>query len=176
MNDSDKVARYAASWVFPFLQGQLPDGYAVRPVPENIQIQHRYGDKWLSSAKHQDAIEVELKAESRHTGNLFIETWSDFRSGVHGWLYHYSDDTRLAYAFNDTHTLYICQVGQLRSWAHSEGFTSPIRIEDFRLVEQKKYEQKNVTVGRIVPVEVFLSEVFGARSYECQEVMHGTNP
>jgi hypothetical protein len=69
MNDSDKVARYAASWVFPFLQGQLPDGYAVRPVPENIQIQHRYGDKWLSSAKHQDAIEVELKAESRHTGN-----------------------------------------------------------------------------------------------------------
>jgi hypothetical protein len=60
--------------------------------------------------------------------------------------------------------------------AHSEGFTSPIRVEDFRLVEQKKYEQKNVTVGRIVPVEVFLSEVFGARSYEFQEVMHGTNP
>jgi hypothetical protein len=142
-------------------------------VPDNIQTQHRYGDKWLSSAKYQEAIEVELKAETKHTGNLFIETWSDIRSGVHGWLYHYSDQTRLAYAFNDNHTLYTCQLGELRKWAHSQGYSAAIRIEDFRQAEQQKYEQRNVTVGRLVPVEIFLCEVSGARCHECQEVIHG---
>lgn len=173
MNDTDKVERYAASWVFPFLQSQLPDGYAVRPVPQNIQAQHRYGDKWLSSRMHQDAVEVELKAEEKHTGNLFVETWSDIRNGVHGWLYHYADATRLAYAFNDTHTLYTCQLGELRRWAHGEGYSTAIRIEDFRAVEQAKYEQKNVTVGRLVPAEVFLGEVSGARVHEVAEVVCG---
>jgi hypothetical protein len=173
MNQSDSVERYARSWVFPFMQSQLPDGYVVRPVPDNIQTQHRYGDKWLASSRHQHAIEVELKSEAKHTGNLFIETWSDIRRGVHGWLYHYSDETRLAYAFNDTHTLYTCQLGDLRSWAHGESFGAAIRIEDFRSVEQQKYEQKNLTVGRLVPVEVFLCEVSGARVHECQEAFHG---
>ena len=176
MNDSEKVARYASSWVFPFLQSQLPCGYTVQPVPENIQTQHRYGDKWLASFRHQDAIEVELKAEARHTGNLFLETWSDIRNGVHGWLYHYSDSTRLAYAFNDTHTLYTCQIGELRRWAHGEGYGADIRIEDFRAVEQQKYEQRNVTVGRLVPAEIFLCEVAGARVHECQEVACGPHP
>jgi len=176
MHQSDNVARYAASWVFPFLQSQLPDGYVVRPVPDNIQIQHRYGDKWLASSKHQHAIEVELKSETKHTGNLFIETWSDIRNGVHGWLYHYADETRLAYAFNDSHTLYTCEIGELRKWSHGEGFQAAIRIEDFRHVEQQKYQQRNVTVGRLVPVEVFLLEVPGARVHECQEVACGTHP
>jgi hypothetical protein len=173
MSDTDKVERYAESWVFPFLQSQLPDGYAVLPVPQNIQAQHRYGDKWLASQKHQEAIAVELKAEARHTGNLFIETWSDMRNGVHGWLYHYADCTRMAYAFNDTRKLYTCQLGELRKWAHSEGHVSAIRIEDFRQVEQSKYEQKNVTVGRLVPVDVFLSEVAGSRVHEVAEVTCG---
>jgi hypothetical protein len=176
MNQSDNVARYAASWVFPFLQSQLPDGYMVRPVPENIHTQHRYGDKWLASSRHQHAIEVELKSETKHTGNLFIETWSDIRNGVHGWLYHYADETRLAYAFNDIHTLYTCEIGALRKWSHGEGLKAAIRIEDFRYVQQQKHQQQNVTVGRLVPVEVFLYEVPGARVHECQEVSCGTHP
>jgi hypothetical protein len=176
MKQSDSVERYAASWVFPFLQSQLPDGYVVKPVPQSIEMQHRYGDKWLTSAKHLEAIEAELKAEEKHTGNLFVETWSDIRNGHHGWLYHYSDETRLAYAFNDTHTLYTCKIGELRKWAHGEGYESAIRIEDFRPVEQQKYTQKNLTVGRLVPVEVFLLEVAGARVYECSEVLNGPNP
>ena len=175
MNESDNVARYASSWVFPFLQSQLPDGYIVRPVPENIQTQHRFGDNWLASFKHQNAIEVELKSESKHTGNLFIETWSDIRKGVHGWLYHYADETRLAYAFNDTHTLYTCEMGELRKWAHGEGLDSTIRIKDFREAEQQKYLQRNVTVGGIVPVEVFLREVPSARVHECKEATNGTH-
>jgi len=173
MNQSDNVERYAASWVFPFMQSQMPDGYIVRPVPENIQTQHRYGDKWLTSSKHQHAIEVELKSESKHTGNLFIETWSDIRNGVHGWLYHYADDTRLAYAFNDIHMLYTCEIGELRKWSHGKGFQAAIRIEDFRQVDQQKYKQRNVTVGRLVPVEVFLREVPSAHAHECKEVSNG---
>ena len=169
MNESENVARYAESWVFPFLQSQLPDGYAVRPVPGDIQTQHRFGDIWLSSPKHQNAIEVELKSESKHTGNLFIETWSDIRNGVHGWLYHYANETRLAYAFNDTHTLYTCEMGELRKWAHGKSLESAIRVEDFRQVEQQKYHQLNVTIGHIVPVQVFLGEVLSARVHECKE-------
>lgn len=172
MNQSDNVTRYAESWVFPYLQSLHPD-YAVRPVPDNIQAQHRYGDKWLASAKYQHAMEVELKAEAKHTGNLFIETWSDIRNGVHGWLYHYSDNARLAYAFNDQHRLYTCRIGELRRWAHSANGEASIRIESFRLVEQAKYQQRNVTVGRLVPVDVFLAEVNGAQSHVVEEVTHG---
>ena len=172
MNISDKVEGYAESWVFPFMQSMLP-GYAVQPVPENIQTQHRYGDKWLASVKHQHAIEVELKAEARHTGNLFIETWSDLRAGVAGWLYHYNDDTRLAYAFNDLHRLYTCRMGDLRRWAQGQGFQSMLRIEDFPAREQRKYEQKNVTIGRVVPAEVFLCEVSGAKVHDAAEVTCG---
>lgn len=176
MNQSDNVERYAASWVFPYLQSRMGDDYAVMPVPENIQTQHRYGDKWLASSRQRRAIEVELKAEARHTGNLFIETWSDVRNGVHGWLYHYADDARLAYAFNDNHFLYTCSIGELRRWAHGEGFEESIRLYDFREVEQGKYEQRNITVGRLVPVEIFLCEVSGARVHEVQEVTCGPHP
>lgn len=172
MNNTDAVTRYAESWVFPYLQSIYHD-YAVRPVPDNIQAQHRYGDKWLSSAKHQHAMEWELKAEAKHTGNLFIETWSDIRKGVPGWLYHYSDLARLAYAFNDTNKLYTCRIGELRRWAHSESDTAAIRIESFRLVEQSKYQQRNRTAGRLVPVDVFLAEVGGADMHVVQEVVHG---
>ena len=124
-------------------------------------------------AKHKHAIEVELKAEARHTGNLFVETWSDVRGGVAGWLYHYNDDTRLAYAFNDLHKLYTCRMGDIRRWAHSNGFNSMLRIEDFEPKEQKKYQQNNVTIGRLVPIEVFLCEVAGARVFDVAEVSHG---
>lgn len=173
MNQSNNVERYAASWVFPYLQSQMPEGYTVRPVPNNIHSQHRYGDKWIASRNHRHAIEAELKAEEQHTGNLFIETWSDLRNGVPGWLYHYADPTRLCYAFNDLHRLYTCSMGALRAWAQSAGFSSMLRIEDFPAREQRKYEQKNVTVGRLVPCEVFLCEVAGARSHDVQEVTSG---
>lgn len=172
MNQTDNVTRYAESWVFPYLQSLYPD-YAVKPVPDNIQAQHRYGDKWLSSAKYQHSMEWELKAEAKHTGNLFIETWSDIRNGVHGWLYHYSDHARLAYAFNDKRRLYTCRIGELRRWAHAAVGEAVIRIDSFRLVEQAKYQQRNVTVGRLVPVDVFLSEVTGAEKHVVQEVASG---
>lgn len=172
MSKTDSVTRYAESWVFPYLQSIYPD-YAVRPVPDNIQAQHRYGDKWLSSSKHQHSMEWELKAESKHTGNLFIETWSDIRNGVHGWLYHYSDNARLAYAFNDQHRLYTCRIGELRRWAHAATGEASIRIDGFRLVEQAKYQQRNVTVGRLVPVSVFLEEVNGAEMHVSEGVTSG---
>ena len=172
MKTTDSVTRYAESWVWPYLQKLYPD-YVVRPVPDNIEAQHRYGDKWLSSAKHQHAMEWELKAEATHTGNLFIETWSDIRKGVPGWLYHYSDLARLAYAFNDNQRLYTCRIGELRRWAHAESGKSLIRIESFRPVEQTKYQQRNITVGRLVPVDVFLSEVASADVHDVQEVACG---
>lgn len=172
MNQSDNVERYAASWVFPYLQSLHPD-YCVRPVPDNIHAQHRYGDKWLASSKHKHAMEIELKAEELHTGNLFIETFSDMRNGVPGWLYHYSDIARLGYAFNDVHKLYTCRIGELRRWAHSDGKTGFMRLDDFKPVKQSKYQQRNVTVGRLVPVNVFLEEVNGSELHVVEEVTCG---
>ena len=172
MNQTDKVTRYAESWVWPYLQRLYPD-YAVRPVPENIQAQHRFGDMWLSSAKHQHSMEWELKAEATHTGNLFIETWSDIRHGVHGWLYKYHDSARLAYAFNDQYKLYTCRMGELRRWAHELTGGTEIRIEGCRAVPQRKHEQKHVTVGRLLPVDTFLREVAGADVHVVEEVPCG---
>ena len=167
MPNSNDVESYAASWVFPLLQSLCAPGVSIRPVPDGIDMQHRFGDAWIANHQTYKAVNVELKSEQRHTGNLFLEVFGNLRAGVPGWLYHYADTTRLAYAFNDCHRLYVCEMGNLRRWAHGESQQAGClyRLEDFPARTQGRYEQHNVPLGRLVPVEVFLAEVDGAKTY-----------
>ena len=169
-SEASSVEAYAASWVFPFLLSKLPEGATMVPVPNNIGMQHRHADAWVRT-QDGEAFWVELKSEQKHTGNLFIEQFSNLKTGTVGWLYHYHDDTILAYAFNDTHTLYTCRFGALRAWAFGESkhpeSLSHYRLEDFNSKGQSKYEQNNEPLGFIVPVDFFLSEVEGAKRFRC---------
>jgi hypothetical protein len=131
-------------------------------------MQHRHGDYWARNSETQLVLPTELKSERKYTGNLAIEVWSDEPNFVPGWLSHYADHVQLIYAFNDRHVAYCCRMGALRHWANGciksmENMTHipRRRIEQFRELVPHR-DQRNVTVFRLVPVSVFLSEVDGA--------------
>lgn len=125
---------------------------------------------------------VELKAEQRFTGNLFLETWSNRnledpaahaeRGSNPGWLYKLRADL-LFYHFIDDDRLYVFSLFALKQWAFdapskrmrmaepdSSGVRSELRgrLFDFCERPQGKYEQRNDTYGRIVPIKVLEQE------------------
>jgi hypothetical protein len=163
---------YAASWAYELVCTHLRKvhgkDFEIVPVPRGIPMQHRHGDYWAKNSETQLVLPTELKSERRYTGNLAIEVWSDEPNFVPGWLSHYADHVQLIYAFNDRHIAYCCRMGALRHWANGcvksmENMTHipRRRIEQFRELVPHR-DQRNVTVFRLVPVSVFLSEVDGA--------------
>lgn len=103
---------------------------------------------------------IELKTEQRHTGNLFLETWSNRnledrsshaeRGSNPGWMFHSRADI-LMYYFLDTDDLYVVNLFALKRWAFGHGDTYG-RIWEYNERPQGKYRQANDTWGRIVPV------------------------
>jgi hypothetical protein len=163
---------YAASWAYELVRKHLKQSHGkdfeIVPVPRGIPMQHRHGDYWARNSETQLVLPTELKSERKYTGNLAIEVWSDEPNFVPGWLSHYADHVQLIYAFNDRHVAYCCRMGALRHWANGciksmENMTHipRRRIEQFRELVPHR-DQRNVTVFRLVPVSVFLSEVDGA--------------
>jgi hypothetical protein len=162
---------YAASWVYPIVLEhlRLKHGkvFEIVPVPKGIPMQHKHGDYWAKAQQSQLVLPTELKSERRHTGNLAIETWSDEPNYVPGWIAHYGDHVTLLYAFNDRHVVYGCKMGDLRKWANSPSKPSDGEVAPRRRIDQFPEKtphvfQRNVTVIRLVPAEVFLCEVAGA--------------
>lgn len=97
---------------------------------------------------------VEVKTERRHTGNLFLETWSnrtpdgEFRRD--GWLFTLRADTVLFF-FLDADVCYATPLNRLRDWAFIDGnmYRYPERAAGMSV----RGEQKNNTVGHPVPVD-----------------------
>ncbi len=117
---------------------------------------------------------VEIKVESRFTGNLYLETWSNRnlsdkeshadRGMNPGWLIHCRADV-LLYYFLDTDDLFTINLFRLKRWAFGfwDGTHSvPGRIYDFEELVQRKHAQKNETCGRIVPISRLKAELGGA--------------
>lgn len=113
---------------------------------------------------------IELKAEERYTGNLFLETWSnhcfedaDCRADHPpnpGWLAKTAADY-LWYYFIDSDYLFVCGMMSLQRWAYGlvsiDGNRARIirqHLYDDRYTEvvQTKRQQKNRTAGRLVPI------------------------
>lgn len=113
---------------------------------------------------------IELKVERKHTGNLFLETWSNRNTsdkGSHaergvnrGWLDHSRADI-LAYYFIDKDVLYLIDLFELKRWAFGYrvsdgqgGFCDVAgRIYAFPEKQQGAFRQLNETCGRIVPID-----------------------
>lgn len=103
---------------------------------------------------------IEIKAERKFTGNLFLETWSNrnledaashARRGSNvGWLAKLQADF-LFYYFMDVDKLLIGQVLALKRWAFGYGEVEG-RLYDYKEVRQSKYAQQNDTLGRLVPI------------------------
>jgi hypothetical protein len=144
----------------PFLEEQSGGHYWITPKgPLARCFQEQHGDV-LFTDRNDRMRSVELKAERKHTGNLFLEEWSNrnfddresyLRLGSNpGWLSKLRSDL-LFYHFLDCDTLYILNLWHLQRWAFgwSGGRSNLYRYEQ---KVQKRHSQANTTVGRIVPV------------------------
>lgn len=156
--------------LWPYLESISHDGKFILTSNGTLarRFQLQYGDAILAG-ENDSFWAIEIKIEHKHTGNLFLETFSNrnldnredhAQYGVSiGWLYKLVAD-RLLYYFIDTGDLYNIDIFQLKHWAFSKG-----RIYKFSEVPQRKYEQKNDTWGRLVPVEVLERELTANRAF-----------
>jgi len=109
---------------------------------------------------------AEIKVEEKHTGNLFLETWSNRnlsdrasygeRGGNRGWLDHSRADL-LMYYFLDSDDLYTLDLFWLKRWAYGykrpDGTQSPPNIGQYE--EKGPYVfQLNETRGVPVKIEI----------------------
>ena len=116
---------------------------SVEDTGDNLWLQKIVGDFIVQIEGRKRG--VELKAEARHTGNLYLETWSNRPALTFGWLWT-SRAHWLMYYFADNRILYVIDLPALQQWA-VEG-----NIYRYAEKSQSKYDQLNFTWGRIVPV------------------------
>jgi hypothetical protein len=127
------------------------------PLARHLQLVT--GDALVNIADELRSIEI--KVERRHTGRLFLETWSNrnledkvghaSHGSNPGWLFHTRADV-LLYYFLDTDDLYAVSVFALKRWCFGYA-DKPAQIYQWEEVPQKKYSQMNDTHGRCVPIE-----------------------
>ena len=166
----------AMAVLLPYLKEQAFEGRVVLTSKGTLTrfLQECVGDAVLNT---DDATmwAVEIKAEQRHTGNLFLETWSNRnlddaashaeRGCNPGWLTKIRADI-LLYYFLETDDLYSLPVFRLKRWAFGTSERPTANLyrwkngrEEFREVGQNKYSQRNDTLGRLVPIDVMTKEV-----------------
>ncbi len=114
----------------------------------SAEMQQRFGDMVIQ--RNGEMVWVEMKAEEKFTGNFFIEDWSNWSRGNPGWI-HKLDTDLLFYHFLDQNALYMVHFHELRAWLFSANDYNN-RMSNYRLVRQKKCDQKNDTWGRLVPI------------------------
>lgn len=135
--------------VLRFLRGKAKQGQIVQTDKGSLsyELQTMAGDL-LFNDKQGRLITVEVKIEQRHTGNLFIEDWSNLDSNrpKPGWIATLWCDY-IAYYFLSSKQLYILNRPALFDWLY-------IRDNARRLETrvQQKYKQRNQTRGLLAPL------------------------
>lgn len=131
-------------------------------------LQKTVGDV-LINTDEETVWGIEIKTERKHTGNLFIEEWSNRKWFTRGWLDHLDTDI-LWYYFRDKKILYSMVFPDLKKWAFivNNRKNQPGRMYDFPAREQKEYDQPNNTWGRIVPIPVLEREI-RFKTYQLQD-------
>lgn len=148
--------------LLPFIEENSGGRFVVTDKgPLAKAFQEQCGDVLFNSASGR-LYGVELKAEQKHTGNLFLETWSNRnlddvakhgeRGSNPGWMVKVRADL-LFYHFLDVDALYILPLFRLKQWAFGTA-TEPAHIYDYPERPQGRYSQLNDTHGRLVPLTV----------------------
>lgn len=133
-------------------------------------LQESVGDVLLNAKATDRLFAIELKCEQKHTGRLFLETWSNKNlncSKSHaergcnpGWLWKIRSDL-LLYYFIDRDILYSLDVFELKRWAFGYGKRGDEKRG--RLHEHAEVlvrdDQMNDTWGRPVPVDVLYRQL-----------------
>ncbi len=156
------VERESKRLLLPFVLERF--GSAPKEIPCDFDSQRR-GD-WIVKRPDGYELYVELKAEVSDTGNVFLETDSNWHTTRYGWFLTSSAD-QLWYLFLDTRRLYIIQLGYLREWFWGDkDDVDAGACGRYRIVSQAKHEQHNLTKGYIVPVK----DIMDALKEHCETV------
>lgn len=139
--------------LMPYLTKQAYDG---RIVPlfgnKNAKDLQQSGDVIIGLSEYR-CLTFDLKIESKHTGNFFIELWSNKSRLTLGWLFSCKAD-RILYLFLDRpNDVYSIHAKHLKHWifgVDANGRKS--RLAEFSEVKQAKYDQLNDTWGLLVPI------------------------
>lgn len=149
------LAVEARSWdiLEPYLKARSFDGRFVRTSkgPLSLELQKSVGDVLVNSSREHVTC-IEVKAEENHTGNLFIERWSNRSRFTPGWFETLNTDLLWCH-FLDKDVVYEVPFVKLRQWMYwHEGRGKPLSNK-FDHAKQGKYDQKNDTWGYIVPLD-----------------------
>jgi hypothetical protein len=130
----------------PYLKWRAYDGRFVRTSKGrlSLQLQKTVGDVLVNS-DHETVVCIEVKAEEEHTGNLFLERWSNRSRKTPGWLVTLDTDYLWSH-FLDKDIVYEIPFLKLRQYMNQHK-------SEFKLAKQKKYIQKNDTWGYLVSID-----------------------
>jgi hypothetical protein len=107
---------------------------------------------------------IEAKNETKWTGNLFIETWSN-KPKRRGWLFNLTHCDMLFYFFGDKRNrVHILDMQKLRrTFIDGEDINkvAVISSKSYGEIQQKKHHQKNDTWGLLVKEEWLISKGIG---------------
>ena len=155
MNPFEKASQIEdQSWEIlePLIQHRSFEGRFVRTArgPLARELQKSAGDV-LMNTDEKSVFGLELKAEVKWTGNVFLERWSNRSRFTPGWFETAKCDL-LLYHFLNNDTLYGFRFRKLREWFYyCENMGVPVASR-YKLAGQKKHDQLNDTWGYIVPI------------------------
>lgn len=154
IKDCTEVERTAFDLIRETFLDKFPD-LIVREISGDdetaIFLQKHLGDLlWINKdpLKHSGVSFAEVKAERKFTGNLFIETWSNWSDEPSrlnpGWATK-AKGHWVFYVFLDRMTLYMFPRTPLLRFAWSNH-------AKYKEATQEKHQQRNVTRGLLVPI------------------------
>lgn len=164
--------------LLPYIEEKAHAGRFVRTCKGPLArfLQEELGDVLVNTSE-STIYSAEIKVEQRHTGRLFLETWSNRnledkashaeRGSNPGWLFKLRADL-LLYYFLDSDDLYTIPLFRLKRWAFGSGDERG-RLYDFPEKPQSRYRQLNDTWGRIVDIDVLRREV-GIKHTKVQQI------
>jgi len=157
-------ALIARSYTDPVLIAPTARRVDGRFTPADAVVQKRAGD-YTALHPHTGTIlgYHEAKMEATERPNLFIETWSNLSNEPErvreGWITTCHADT-LWYGFANTRTVFEIDWPVFRAWLLDTVDGAPQGLPGFQIERlslfkervQAKYQQRNATVGRLVPI------------------------
>lgn len=162
------VEQRGMTTLLPYLETRAYRGRVIQICkgPLAAHFQRTFGDLLIATGP-DGVASIEIKTQTRWTGNLFLETWSNRnledrashveRGSTPGWMLTCRADV-IGFHFLEADTVLFLPLFRLQQWAYGAG-DQPGRLYDFPERCQRRYAQPNDSWGRIVPVEVLAREV-----------------
>jgi hypothetical protein len=162
-----QVEAKGVEWAVELLSTWLSPGATLtdtRTCASREFMQRTCGD-FIGTLSDGITRNIEVKAERRHTGNLFIETWSnrcvETELRRDGWIFTLHANWFL-YVFLDREVTYLMDFPKLKEWCQIEG--NMYRYPEKPAAASLDGTQRNMSIGHPVPIAA-MREPVGIRAY-----------